>query len=49
VDVGFIAAGNDWAVRACLDAGLALSPDGPVFTRGDTGPMRPYLPSGAFL
>jgi ribosomal protein S18 acetylase RimI-like enzyme len=49
VDVDFIAAGNDWAVRTCLDAGLALSPCGPVFTRGDVGPMRPYLPSGSFL
>jgi predicted N-acetyltransferase YhbS len=47
--VDFLTAGQDWAVRACLDAGLALSPDGPLFTGGDVGPLRPYLPSGAYL
>ncbi|MEA2249674.1 MAG: hypothetical protein QOH46_4203 [Solirubrobacteraceae bacterium] len=47
--VEYLTAGQDWAVRACLDAGLALSPDGPLFTGGDVGPMRPYIPSGAYL
>jgi hypothetical protein len=36
-------------VRTCLDAGLALSPDGPIFTGGRLGPLRPYIPSGAYL
>jgi hypothetical protein len=49
VHLDFIAAGHDWAVQACLAAGLALSPDGPVFTRGEVGPLAPYLPSGAYL
>jgi GNAT superfamily N-acetyltransferase len=49
VSVDFLTAGQDWAVRACLDAGLALSPDGPFFTGGDLGPLRPYIPSGAYL
>jgi GNAT superfamily N-acetyltransferase len=49
VSVDFLSAGQDWAVRACLDAGLALSPDGPFFTGGDLGPLRPYIPSGAYL
>lgn len=49
VSVGFLTAGQDWAVRACLEAGLALSPDGPVFTAGELGPLRPYIPSGAYL
>jgi GNAT superfamily N-acetyltransferase len=49
VSVDFLTAGQDWAVRTCLDAGLALSPDGPVFTRGELGPLRPYIPSGAYL
>jgi GNAT superfamily N-acetyltransferase len=49
VTVDFLTAGQDWAVRACLDAGLALSPDGPFFTGGDLGPLRPYIPSGAYL
>jgi GNAT superfamily N-acetyltransferase len=47
--VDFLTAGQDWAVRTCLDAGLALSPDGPFFTGGDLGPLRPYIPSGAYL
>jgi hypothetical protein len=47
--VDFLTAGQDWAVRACLDAGLALTPDGPFFTGGDLGPLRPYIPSGAYL
>jgi GNAT superfamily N-acetyltransferase len=47
--VDFLTAGQDWAVRACLDAGLALSPDGPFFTGGELGPLRPYVPSGAYL
>jgi ribosomal protein S18 acetylase RimI-like enzyme len=47
--VDFLTAGQDWAVRACLDAGLVLSPDGPFFTGGDLGPLRPYVPSGAYL
>jgi GNAT superfamily N-acetyltransferase len=49
VHLDFISARNDWAVEVALDAGLALSPDGPVFVRGETGPYTPYLPSGAYL
>ena len=49
VQVDLIHAGNDWAVRTCLDAGLALSPDGPLFTCGTLGPLRPWIPSGALL
>jgi GNAT superfamily N-acetyltransferase len=49
VSLDFLTAGQDWAVRACLDAGLELSPEGPFFTGGDVGPLRPYIPSGAYL
>ena len=49
VSVDFLTAGQDWAIRACLRAGLALSPDGPVFTGGALGPLRPYVPSGPWL
>jgi GNAT superfamily N-acetyltransferase len=49
VHIDFISEHNDWAVAVALDAGLALSPDGPVFVRGETGPFAPYLPSGAYL
>jgi hypothetical protein len=47
--VDWITAGHDWAIEAVLAAGLALSPEGPVFVRGAVGPMAPYLPSGAYL
>ena len=49
VHADLVTAGQDWAVGVLLRAGLALSPDGPVFTRGTLGPLRPWLPSGAFL
>jgi GNAT superfamily N-acetyltransferase len=49
VTVDFITAGQDWALPVCLDAGLALSPDGPMFAGGRLGPLAPYLPSGAYL
>jgi GNAT superfamily N-acetyltransferase len=49
VHIDFLTAGQDWAVQACLAARLVLSPDGPLFVRGDVGPLRPYLPSGAYL
>jgi GNAT superfamily N-acetyltransferase len=47
--VDHIAAGHDWAIGRCLDAGLALSPGGAVFVRGELGTLAPYLPSGAYL
>lgn len=47
--VEFITAGQDWAVEVVLDAGLQLRPGGAIFTRGDVGPLRPYLPSGSYL
>ena len=49
VSVDFMTAGQDWAIRTCLEAGLALSPDAPMFVRGAVGPLRPWLPSGAYL
>lgn len=47
--IGFISGGHDWAIAECLAAGLALSPDGPMFVRGRPGTLAPYLPNGAFL
>jgi GNAT superfamily N-acetyltransferase len=49
ISLSFLTAAQQWAVRACLDAGLVLSPDGPVFLSGDVGPFAPYVPSGWFL
>lgn len=49
VHVDFIMAGQDWAIDVGLTCGLALSPEGPVFTRGELGTLQPFLPSGAYL
>ena len=49
VEVRWITAHQDWAVAVALEAGLVLTPAGPLCTRGALGPLTPYLPSGAFL
>ncbi|MEA2133908.1 MAG: hypothetical protein QOC68_1817 [Solirubrobacteraceae bacterium] len=49
IAVEWITARQDWAIGPVLDAGLPLRNDGAVFVRGDVGPFRPYLPSGAYL
>ncbi len=49
IHVEWITARQQWAVSAALDAGLALSPGGAVYVRGDVGTFWPYLPSGAYL
>src|ERR671916_340235 len=48
-DVGWITGNQNWAVAVALEAGLSLSPAGPICTRGVLGPLTPYLPSGPFL
>jgi predicted N-acetyltransferase YhbS len=48
VEVNWITARQQWAVRVAVDLGLDLHPVGPVMTRGLDGPPYPYLPSGAF-
>ncbi len=47
--IDFLTAGQDWGVAVALEAGLALTPQGPVFVRGDLGPLRPFKPSGTLL
>jgi GNAT superfamily N-acetyltransferase len=49
ISADFLTAGQQWAIRVALDARLALSPEGPVCTRGMAAPPAPYLPSGAWL
>jgi GNAT superfamily N-acetyltransferase len=49
VHVDFVMTDHDWAIDIGLRCGLSLSPEGPVFTRGDLGPLAPFLPSGAYL
>jgi GNAT superfamily N-acetyltransferase len=47
--VDCLSAGQIWAIRTCVAAGLALSPDAPLFVRGELGPLRPWLANGAYL
>lgn len=49
VGVDFLSAQQQWAIQTVLEAGLALSPDGPIFTAGEVGPLAPYIPCGAYL
>lgn len=48
VELGWVTGDQQWAMRVALRAGLELHPSGPLMVRGDPGPLRPYLPSGAF-
>ncbi|MDW5593354.1 GNAT family N-acetyltransferase [Conexibacter stalactiti] len=41
--------GQQWALDVVVRAGLRLRLDGPLFTRGQLGPLRPFLPSGGYL
>ena len=47
--IEYLTAAQGWAVDVVLDAGLALEVHNALFVRGDVGPFRPYLPSGAYL
>jgi GNAT superfamily N-acetyltransferase len=47
--VEWVTSQQQWAVRACVRAGLELHPFGAVLTGGTLGRMTPYLPNGAYL
>jgi GNAT superfamily N-acetyltransferase len=47
--VEWMTSAQQWAIRACLDAGLELRIGAAVLTAGELGPMEPYLPNGAYL
>lgn len=48
--VAWLTAGQQWAIRASRAAGLTFDLSwGAVFIDGDVGPLRPYLPNGAYL
>ena len=49
VEVHWITGAQNWVVPVVLEAGLSLSPAGPICVRGKLGPLTPYLPSGPFL
>ncbi|MBV8560832.1 MAG: GNAT family N-acetyltransferase, partial [Acidimicrobiia bacterium] len=48
VSFSWVTGAQQWAVRVALEARLELHPHGPVMVRGDSGPLSPYLPDGAF-
>ena len=48
VEVNWITAAQQWALRTVVEAGMALHPVGPVMVRGMSGPPPTYLPSGAY-
>lgn len=45
----FVTETQQWALDVAFAAGLLVRPGTGLFTRGDLGPMHPYLPSGPFL
>ena len=49
VSYDFVTAQNQWAIQTGLAAGLAVTACGPLFVRGQVGPMAPYLPNGPYL
>lgn len=48
VELPPITAEQQWAVEVALDARLSLSPGTSLCTRGQLGPLTPYLVSGTF-
>lgn len=48
-EIRWITGQQNWAIPVALEAGLSLSPAGPICVRGELGPLTPYLPSGPFL
>lgn len=49
VSYDFVTAENQWAIRVGLEAGLTVTGCGPLFVRGQLGPLAPYLPNGPYL
>jgi hypothetical protein len=49
VSVSWMTGAQQWALRACVDAGLDLSAHGALMCGGELGPLKPYLPSGPYL
>jgi hypothetical protein len=47
--VEYLTGDQGWAVDVAVELGLDIAPGGPVFVRGELGPLHPYVPSGAYL
>jgi ribosomal protein S18 acetylase RimI-like enzyme len=48
VEVNWLTANQQWAIRTLVDAGVELVPSGPMMVRGLPGPPYPYIPSGGY-
>jgi hypothetical protein len=48
VEVNWLTAPQQWAIRVLIGSGVELQPYGPVMVRGMPGPPSPYIPSGAY-
>ena len=48
VEVNWLTANQQWAIRTLVDAGVELVPSGPMMVRGMAGPPFPYIPSGGY-
>jgi GNAT superfamily N-acetyltransferase len=48
VQVNWLTANQQWAIRTLVDCGVELHPRGPMMVRGMTGPPTPYIPSGGY-
>jgi hypothetical protein len=48
VEINWLTASQQWAIRVLIGAGVELQPYGPVMVRGMSGPPTPYIPSGGY-
>ncbi len=48
IGIRWITSGQDWAVDVVVRAGLRLTANGALCVNGQPGPLRPFIPSGAF-
>ncbi len=48
IEINWLTAAQQWAIRVLVHAGIELQPYGPVMVRGMPGPPAPYLPSGGY-
>ena len=48
VEVNWLTANQQWAIRTLVDSGVELVPSGPMMVRGSPSPPSPYIPSGGY-
>ena len=48
VQVNWLTARQQWAIRTLVDSAVELHPHGPMMMRGPPGPPAPYIPSGGY-